>query len=122
MKQAQFLAPRLLLQLEGAAVLILSFILYWLHSGNWWLYVLLFLAPDLVALIYLAGPRIGALSYNLVHSYILPIALFIYGTISQNELAISLALIWISHIGVDRVLGMGLKYNSAFQNTHFGRL
>ena len=32
------------------------------------------------------------------------------------------ALIWINHIGVDRLLGYGLKYSDGFGWTHLGRL
>jgi hypothetical protein len=35
---------------------------------------------------------------------------------------VSIALIWFAHIGFDRALGYGLKYPSAFQNTHMGRI
>ena len=31
-----------------------------------------------------------------------------------------IALIWAAHIGVDRVLGYGLKYPTAFRDTHLG--
>jgi hypothetical protein len=31
-------------------------------------------------------------------------------------------LIWIGHIGFDRVLGYGLKYPTAFRDTHLGQL
>jgi hypothetical protein len=33
---------------------------------------------------------------------------------------VSLALIWTAHIGMDRALGFGLKYPTAFGNTHLG--
>ena len=32
------------------------------------------------------------------------------------------ALIWTNHIGVDRLLGCGLKYADGFKWTHLGRL
>ncbi|MCL4805949.1 MAG: DUF4260 family protein, partial [Anaerolineae bacterium] len=28
------------------------------------------------------------------------------------------ALIWLAHIGLDRMLGFGLKYPDAFRHTH----
>ena len=33
---------------------------------------------------------------------------------------VSLALIWVAHIGFDRMLGYGLKYPTAFGHTHLG--
>ena len=32
----------------------------------------------------------------------------------------ALALIWLAHIGLDRLLGMGLKYSDRFTHTHLG--
>jgi hypothetical protein len=29
-------------------------------------------------------------------------------------------LIWLAHIGMDRALGLGLKFPSAFRDTHLG--
>jgi hypothetical protein len=31
---------------------------------------------------------------------------------------VSLSLIWIAHIGLDRMLGFGLKYPTRFNDTH----
>ena len=33
-----------------------------------------------------------------------------------------LALIWLVHIGVDRLVGYGLKYPTAFKDTHLQRV
>jgi hypothetical protein len=33
-----------------------------------------------------------------------------------------IALIWANHIGVDRLMGYGLKYSDGFGWTHLGRL
>ena len=32
----------------------------------------------------------------------------------------ALALVWLAHVGLDRLLGMGLKYNDRFTHTHLG--
>jgi hypothetical protein len=40
---------------------------------------------------------------------------------SQAErLVMALALIWLAHIGMDRLLGFGLEYNDRFAHTHLG--
>ena len=54
------MSPRALLHLEGAAVFLLSLWTYFSRGGTWWLFVLLLLAPDLFAVGYVAGPRIGS--------------------------------------------------------------
>ena len=44
-------------------------LLYAVWGGSWWLYVILFLAPDLSFAAYLAGPRSAPCVYNATHSY-----------------------------------------------------
>ena len=39
-----------------------------------------------------------------------------------SALAMHLALIWSAHIGFDRALGYGLKYDTGFSFTHLGRI
>jgi hypothetical protein len=36
--------------------------------------------------------------------------------------AVQAAAIWIAHVGFDRMLGHGLKYETAFGDTHLGRI
>jgi len=71
---------------------------------------------------YLAGPRIGAFAYNLVHALIGPLLLGLLGLAGPEPLALDLSLIWIAHIGLDRMLGYGLKLASGFTDTHMGRI
>src|SRR6201999_1478620 len=66
--------------------------------------------PDLSFAAYLAGPKIGAIAYNAVHSTIVPMGMLAVGFGFAPPLVLSLALIWLSHIGLDRALGYGLKY------------
>lgn len=113
---------RTLLRLEGLALFSGMTLLYFLWGGPWWLYVVLFLAPDLSFAGYLAGPKIGAWAYNAMHSTILPLGLLTVGFGFAPPLVLSLALIWLAHIGFDRVLGYGLKYERGFGFTHLGRI
>ena len=117
-----FTRPGVLLRTEGAVLLALSVLLYWLNGGSWILFGLLFLAPDLSMLGYLVGTRVGAIVYNVFHTYALPAALAGYGLVGGSTVAVSVALIWLAHIGMDRMLGYGLKYSSGFKDTHLGRL
>jgi len=114
--------PAILLRLEGAVMLAMSVLLYWRTGGNWWLFALLLFAPDLSMLGYLAGNRVGTAVYNSFHNYTLPASLAAFGLVGGNSLALSLSLIWFTHIGMDRMLGYGLKYQSGFKETHFGRV
>jgi hypothetical protein len=114
--------PRLLLHLEGLTVLISAVVLYWQIGGSWLLFALLLLVPDLGMLGYLHSTRLGALTYNIVHTYALPAVLSITGVISGNALLLQIGLIWWAHIGMDRAVGYGLKYPDAFKDTHLGRV
>lgn len=115
-------AVRIWLRLENLAFLFLSIILYGWLGHSWILFIGLFLGPDLSFLGYLAGARVGAYSYNLVHSYAAPIALGVLGIIGERSILVAIGLIWTAHLGLDRALGFGLKYQDGFGNTHLGRL
>jgi hypothetical protein len=113
---------RALLRLEGLAALVVAVAIYAHRGFSWPLFALLFLAPDLAMLGYVAGPRIGAHIYNFAHTYVFGVAAALAGFFAAAPLAAALGLIWIGHIGFDRALGYGLKYPTAFGDTHLGRL
>lgn len=114
--------PHLLLRLEGTAVLITALILYGQNSFSWWQFALLLLTPDLAALGYLHSQAVGAFAYNLVHTYIWPLALGVLAVLLNFELGGQLAIIWLAHIGMDRLFGYGLKYPDGFKITHFTKV
>jgi hypothetical protein len=114
--------PASLLRLEGLAVAVGALVLYFDEGYGWLLLLVLALAPDLSALGYLAGSRVGALSYDVVHTYVGPVALGAAGVVGGSDVAVQLALIWLTHIGVDRLLGYGLKYPTGFKDTHLQRV
>jgi hypothetical protein len=92
------------------------------HGGfSWPIFALFLLAPDLSMLGYLAGPRAGAAAYNLVHTYVLALSLTLAGFFGSLPALTAAGLILIAHIGLDRALGYGLKYSTAFGDTHLGR-
>jgi hypothetical protein len=109
------------LRLEGLAVAVLGAALYARTGASWWLFAALWLAPDLSFLGYLAGPRLGAHCYNAVHSYVLPAVLAAVALMLPQAALMPFALIWFNHIGVDRLLGYGLKYPTGFGFTHLKR-
>ncbi len=113
---------RAVLRLEGATASAAAVALYGYAGFSWPLFALLFLAPDLAMLAYLIGPRAGALVYNLAHTYALALPLALAGFYLGSAVAAALGLIWIAHIGLDRMLGYGLKYRSGFGDTHLGRI
>ncbi len=113
----------LLLRLEGLAAAAISAVLYARTGASWWLFAALWLAPDLSMLGYLSGrPCWGARIYNAFHTYLLPVVLALAGMATHERGVAPVALIWINHIGVDRMMGYGLKYADGFGFTHLGKL
>src|ERR671919_2700269 len=111
-----------LLRAEGLAVLVAALALYFDSGYGWLLLVVLALAPDLSMAGYLAGPRAGAIAYDAAHTYVLPVALAVAGLLAGSDLAGKLALLWLAHVGADRLLGYGLKYPTGFKDTHLQRV
>ncbi len=111
---------RTALRLEGLAVLSVAVTAFAGLHGNWWIFAALFLVPDVSFLAYLVNPRFGAIAYNALHSYIAPLFLGLIAHFGQAPFLTPIALIWIAHIGFDRAVGYGLKYASAFGDTHLG--
>ena len=111
-----------LLRLEGLAVAAVSAVLYASTGASWWLFAALWLVPDLSMLGYLGGSCRGARVYNAAHTYVLPCALALSALLLHVAGLLPLALIWFNHIGVDRLMGYGLKYSDGFGWTHLGRL
>lgn len=114
--------PGVLLRVEGLIVALAAIGAYVYLRGPWWLFLVLLFAPDLSMVGYLANARTGSVTYNTVHNYLLPGALLAYGLLAGAETAALVGLIWIAHIGMDRVLGYGLKYPTEFKDTHLGHV
>ena len=114
--------PRLLLRVEGLAVAAAAVALYFYDDHPWWLLLVLALAPDLALLGYVTNARAGAALYDFAHTYVWPVALASAGVITNAGLAVALGLIWLTHIGVDRAVGYGLKYPSGPKETHLQRV
>ena len=113
-------APRRWLRHEGLVLLAGALIAFGVLGQPWWLVPAGILAPDIAMSGYLAGARFGAHLYYLAHATPLPAILLGAGYWQADRLVMALALIWLAHIGLDRLLGTGLKYNDRFTHTHLG--
>lgn len=114
--------PGHLLRVEGLLLLSVSVAAYAHLGRGWWLFFVLLLAPDVGLLGYLAGPRWGSLTYNATHTLAMPLALGLVGLAAGSDAVIGVALVWSAHIGMDRMLGYGLKYPTHFRDTHLQRV
>jgi hypothetical protein len=111
-----------LLRLEGLAVFLASLYFYSMLDASWFLFALLWLVPDISMVGYLKDKKVGAIVYNLAHTYLPVIVLIVFGLWQSDRFIISLGVIWSSHIGLDRFLGYGLKYPSEFKDTHIQKV
>ncbi len=115
-------AVRAVLRAEGLCVLTAATATYSTQGLGWGTFALFLLAPDVSFLGYLAGPKAGAVAYNLVHTYVGPIICLATGYFLAMPALTGAGLIWAAHIGMDRTLGYGLKYPAGFEFTHLGQL
>ncbi len=117
-----FRSPAIMLRLEGLAVLLLALFAYGRLEGSWLIFFLLLLWPDIAMVAYVVNKSVGTAVYNTLHTYTLPIILIAASILFSWPFGVQLALIWFAHIGMDRLFGYGLKYPSAFKDTHLTRL
>ncbi|RKL65768.1 hypothetical protein CR203_19170 [Salipaludibacillus neizhouensis] len=113
---------KLILHIEGITVLLVSVFIYSQLDAAWWMFFAFLLAPDFSMLGYMINNSVGAVTYNIFHSYILPLFLSVVSIFIVNDLLLAFSMIWISHIGMDRFIGYGLKYTSKFKDTHLQRV
>lgn len=71
---------------------------------------------------YLVDKKVGAIAYNIGHTYITPALTLIIGLITQSNMIILGALILTAHISIDRTFGYGLKYSTNFKDTHLQKI
>jgi hypothetical protein len=114
--------PRRWLRLEAAVLLGGCLVAFPATHRSWWLVAVALLLPDLVMVGYLGGTRLGAIFYNAAHSAPAPAVLIGLGWWQHEPLVLAIGLIWLAHIGMDRLMGYGLKYDDHFGHTHLGRI
>lgn len=112
--------PLTWLRAEGLAVAATALAVFATTGQPWWLLPALFLVPDLSWLGYLAGPRAGAWIYNLAHSAPLPLALLAAGAGRHTGALTVAGAVGLLHLGLDRLMRYGLKYDHGFHVTHLG--
>src|SRR4051794_2520004 len=112
--------PRTWLRVEGLAAFVAAVLAYLQLGGVALLLVPLLLVPDLSAAGYLVGPRVGAFTYNLAHTWAAGLVVLGAGLLSGLAPVILAGLVLAAHVGMDRVAGYGVKSPSAFSDTHRG--
>jgi hypothetical protein len=110
------------LRLEELFIAGLAFYLFLALGFVWWWFPLLLLVPDVSMIGYLANPRLGALTYNVVHHRGLGVACYIAGGVIRQPWLQAAGLVLLAHSSIDRVMGYGLKHADSFQHTHLGEI
>lgn len=108
--------------LEELAIFAVCIVAFTTMDFAWWWFPALLLVPDVAMAGYLFGPKVGAVSYNIVHHRALALAVGGVGVALGVPVLQLAGVIGMAHISMDRMLGYGLKTMEGFENTHLGRL
>lgn len=111
-----------LIQLEEAALFGLGIFGFYLLPFAWWWFLVLILVPDFSMVGYLAGNKIGAWAYNIVHHRGIAIIIYFAGIYYANDIVMLSGVILFAHSSMDRMFGYGLKYEKGFKFTHLGEI
>ncbi len=111
-----------LIRLEETCMLLFGCIAYAQLHLPWWIFIALFLAPDIGMLGYLLNSKAGSITYNLFHHKGIAVGFWVAGIIAISVPLQVTGIILFSHSSFDRIMGYGLKYPDAFQHTHLGRI
>ena len=109
------------MRVEALVFLLVAFAVYYTLNYSWLWFFVLVLVPDVSLLGYLVSKRVGAISYNIGHTYTLPVALIAFGIfVVTSQVAVMFGIVWFVHIAFDRALGLGLKKED-FKTTHLSK-
>jgi hypothetical protein len=111
-----------LVRLEEFGFFLFSIYLFASLPFRWWYFPLLLFAPDLSIAGYLAGPRVGAIIYNIVRHRAFDLLLYVLGLMLGMPILCLVGVVMFAHSSLDRALGYGLKFSDSFTNTHLGRI
>jgi hypothetical protein len=110
------------IRLEELGMFLLALSLAYFWDLNVVMFLLCFFLPDIGIAGYLAGPKVGSFTYNILHHKGIAAILVILGLFTQVDMLLFLGLILFAHSSFDRVFGFGLKYRDSFHNTHLGKI
>lgn len=111
-----------LLRAEQLAIFATGAVIWLANGGPPLLLIPAWLAVDLSMVGYLARRRVGAVTYNAAHNLVGPLALIGLGWWTDTGWLILVGAALLTHVGLDRALGYGLKLPTDFRDTHLGRI
>ncbi|WP_155590772.1 DUF4260 domain-containing protein [Lysinibacillus cavernae] len=113
---------RKIISLEYVIAFIITVFFYGQLDFSWLYFIVFLLLPDVTMIGYFINTKIGALFYNIGHSFVVPALLLVIGFMTTTPILLMVAMIWLAHIFLDRALGYGLKYDEAFTKTHLQQI
>jgi uncharacterized protein DUF4260 len=111
-----------ILRAEAVAILGSGTAVWFSNGGPPLLLIPAWLLVDLSMIGYLGGPVLGSITYNAAHNLVLPLVLLAFGWWTGIGWPLLAGGVFLTHIGLDRALGYGLKLPSDFRDTHLGRI
>ena len=115
-------AVDVVLRAEQAAIAVAGIVIWITNGGPPLLLIPAWLLIDVSMIGYLGGPRLGSITYNAAHNLVLALALLGLGWWTDTGWLVLAGAVFLTHIGVDRALGYGLKLPTDFRDTHLGRI
>lgn len=110
------------LRAEGIAAFVGGAAAWVALGAPWPWFVVLLLAPDISMVGYRGGPHAGAIAYNIAHNWATGGVVIGLGLALATPGLTLAGVLLVAHTGMDRALGYGLKYPTAFGDTHLGRI
>ena len=97
-----------LIKVEELAQFLLSVYMFSLLPFAWWIFPALILVPDVSLIGLLAGKRIGAITYNLIHHKAVGLSVYMVGSLLGIPLLSLAGVLLFGHSSFDRILGLQL--------------
>ena len=114
--------PIIFQRIEGLSIALGVSVFYFLNNGNAFVFAVTIILVDFFMIGYLFDKKLGAIFYNLGHSYTISVILWFLSLLDSSNLLLGISAAWIAHIGIDRAFGFGLKHTTGFHDTHLGRI
>ena len=111
-----------LIKLEEAVMFLFGAFLFFRLSFAWWWFPALILLPDISMIGYVAGNKVGAVTYNIFHHKAIALIMYVAGFYILNKTIMLAGIILFAHSSMDSFFGYGLKYFTGFSFTHLGKI
>ena len=99
---------KILIKLEELAQFLFSIYLFSMLPYAWWVFPLFIFAPDVSLVGLLAGKRVGAITYNLIHHKAVALTVYVLGGLLGGPLLSLIGVLLFGHSSFDRMAGFDL--------------